>query len=362
LKIGIIGLPLTGKTTIFNALTGSDEMTANFASQSTEHHVGVVEVPDPRFETLVNMYEPKKQVPATIEFVDVAGISKGAGKQGLSTEMVQFIRDVDALLHVVRSFENESVPHTEGSIDPARDIETIDTELILNDLMFVEKRLEKLEKDLLRLPKDKRPQLEHEKKALLRFQTQLEAEKPLRSLDLDADEAKWCRQYALLSVQPMMILLNVGEDQLTAIDDLAQQYTPNAETPTMAICGKVEAEIAQLDDDDKALFMTEMGITEPGLNRVIRASYDLLGLHCFFTVGKDEVRAWTIRKGDNAVTAAGKIHSDLARGFIRAETVAYEDLIQAGSWAKTKEVGTFRLEGKEYIVQDGDILSIRFNV
>jgi GTP-binding protein YchF len=362
-KIGIIGLPNSGKTTVFNALTRNNVMTGSYASPLGEHHVGQVQVPDPRLDALDAMYKPKKKVPAVIEFVDVAGIQKGAGKQGgVSEEMLKFIRDVDALIHVVRVFEDDGVPHPEETVNPARDIATLDTEMILNDLVAVEKRQEKLEKEILRLPKEKRGPLAAEKELLERFHAHLEAEKPLRTFGLTSDDLKVVRGYAFLSLQPMMILLNIGEGQIHEALALAARYAPGEGLPTMAVAGKSEAEISQLSPEDAALFMTDLGITESGLDRVIRTAYDLLGLQSFFTVGEDECRAWTIRRGDNAVAAAGKIHSDLARGFIRAEVVAYDDLMAAGAWEAVKKAGKFRLEGKEYIVKDGDILNIRFNV
>lgn len=363
MKIGIIGLPNTGKTTVFNALTSSNVFAGSYASPGGEHHLGQVHVPDPRFDELVRMYEPKKEVPATIEFVDVAGMTRSAGgERGPSEEMLHFVRDVDALIHVVRMFEDQSVPLPEDGINPAHDIRAVDTEMILNDLMAVEKRLERLEKEIQRLPRDKRQQPAAEKEIMERFLAHLESEQPLRTLEASGAEMKLIRGYAFLSLQPMMVLLNIGEDRIASSDKIAAMHEPESRIPVMAVCAKIEAEIAQLDGDDAAVFMKEMGIAESGLDRVIRAAYDLLGLQSFFTVGKDEVRAWTIRKGDDAVTAAGKIHSDMARGFIRAEVVAYDDLVAAGSWAGAKEQGKFRLEGKNYIVQDGDVISVRFNV
>jgi hypothetical protein len=359
-KIGLIGLPNTGKTTVFNALTRNNVTTGSYASPLGEHHVGQVHVPDRRFDRLVEMYHPRKRTPAVIEFVDVAGITTGEERgSGLSEEMVRFIRDVDALIHVVRGFTGEAAPEQPN---PAGDIALVEGEMVIHDLVAVEKRLERLEKDVARLPREKRGPLAAEAELLQRFKVHLETERPLRILPLRPEELKTVRGYAYLSLQPLLVLLNIGEEGIREADRLAAGCSPSPDVPTLALCGKVEAELGQLSAEDAAVFMSDLGIAESGLDRVIRAAYDLLGLQSFFTVGEDEVRAWTIRKGDNAVTAAGKIHSDLARGFIRAEVVAYDDLEAAGTWARAREAGKLRLEGKEYPVRDGDILNIRFNV
>ncbi len=363
MKIGIIGLPNAGKTTVFNALTRNNVFTGSFASAAGEHHLGRVNVPDPRFDALVKMYRPKKESPAVVELVDVAGLSKGSGRQeGAMDEMLKFIRDVDALIHVVRAFEDEAVPHPEETVDPARDIGTVDAEMILHDMMAVEKRLERLEKDLPRLARDKRQGPEAEKALMERFRAHLEEEKPLRALGLAPAEVKAVAGYALLSLKPLLILVNVGEAGLAGAGAIAGALAPKASAPALDFCGKIEAELSQLSPEDAALFMTDLGLVESGLDRVIRAAYDLLGVQSFFTVGEDDVHAWTIRKGDSALTAAGKIHTDLARGFIRAEVVAYDIIVAAGSWNKAKEAGKMHLEGKDYVVRDGDIISVRFNV
>ncbi len=361
MKIGIVGLPNAGKTTVFNALTRNNVAVGAYTSSAGEHHLGQVQVPDPRLDLLDGMYKPKKKVPAVIEFVDVAGVARGAERGGgFSDETLRFIRDVDALIHVVRAFEDESVPHPEKTVDQVRDVATLETEMILHDLVALERRVERLEKDNLRLPREKRGAGQVEIDLLNRFKARLEGEQPLRGMEISPDELKTVRGYAFLSLVPVMILVNVGEGEQGG-EALAERCALPG-VPSLALAGKIEAEIGQLSPADARVFMDDLGIAESGLDRVIRAAYALLGLHSFFTVGEDEVRAWTIRVGDNAVVAAGRIHSDLARGFIRAEVVAYDDLVAAGSWAKAREKGAHRLEGKEYVVKNGDILNIRFNV
>lgn len=367
MKIGIIGLPNSGKTTVFNALTKNDVQTGSFMTSGREHHLGRVIVPDERFGKLVEYYKPKKESPATIEFVDVAGISKGSSSDAVSNELLQFIRDVDALLHVVRVFKDKQVMHVDDTIDPVRDIETLENELILNDLIIIDKRLEKLRGDLNKYPADQKKKFLAEKEVLEKMHGILEEEEPLRDTEFTEQELKAVSSFDFLSLKPMMILLNIGEEDLgneeQYLNDPKLQNTIG-DMPVITFCGQIEAELAQLDKEDAAIFMEDLGIEESSLDKVIRTAYDMLGLLNFFTAGDKEVHTWTIRKGKNtALEAAGKIHTDMARGFIRAEVVSFEDLKAAdGSWSTAKEMGNFHLVGKDHEINDGDILVIRFNV
>lgn len=360
MQIGIIGLPNSSKTTIFDALTREDVETTPFSSGQFEIHSAVVEVPDPRVDRLAAMFQPRKVTRARVQYNDIAGLVPGAGKSGgFSGPLLNAIAANDALLHVVRAFEDDSVPHTRGKVDPVRDLHDLDVELILSDLGIVERRLERLEKDARRNgPVGEAARAEMT--LMERFKQALENEIPLRDLDLTPDEERQVRGFALLTLKPVLVVLNVGDDG--PADPAAILTYPHKRSAVIALRGALEKEIAQLDGEAAELFLTEYGISEPSLRRMIRLSYELLGLQSFFTVGEDEVRAWTMRKGDTAVQAAAAIHTDLARGFIRAEVVAYDDLIAAGSLAEAKQRGLVRLQGRDYIVQDGDILNIRFNV
>ena len=357
MRIGLFGFPLTGKSTLFRLLTGA----AAAPPGRDGVQLGVSKVPDPRLDKLAEMHLPKKFTPATVEYMDIAGVEKGEAADSLPLEQ---LRTVDALAHVVRGFRDESIPHTEGPPDPARDVATMETELILADHSIAEKRLEKLELNVKKAGKDE------DKKELAivrRCLDALEKETPLRNVEFTEDEGKRLRGYTFLSMKPLLVVVNADEADAGKLDLGAeafglQGYTAHPQTEVVALSAKIEAEIAQLERGDADAFRSELGIREPALDRMIRASYRLLGRISFFTAGEDECRAWTIRRGTIARIAAGTIHSDIEKGFIRAELVGYDDLVKAGSWDACKAKGLLRLEGKEYVMQDGDVVHFRFNV
>jgi len=362
MQIGIIGLPNSTKTTLFNALTKSQAETAAYSSGQVEVHTATVRVPDPRIDRLSAIFEPRKTTYAQIEYNDIAGLRAGIGKEGgLSGPLRNVLAQNDAFLHVVRAFEDDSVPHPEITIDPARDLAALDFELLFSDLLVVERSLERLAAQLGK--KKAYPERQNDEALLallMRLKETLEREAPIRDLALGPEELAMIRGYQFFTAKPMLVVLNVGEEGSDNPDDHLSYH--HRRTGMICLRGGLEMEISQLDDEEAALFLEEYGIEEPGLHRMIRESYALLDLHSFFTVGEDEVRSWTIPVGATALEAAGTIHSDLARGFIRAETIAYDDLIAAGSIDAARKQGVFRLQGKEYVVQDGDILNIRFNV
>jgi ribosome-binding ATPase len=357
LRAGLIGFPSAGKTALFQLLTSARE--APRAGKS-EANVGVSRVPDERLDRLTTLFNPRKHVPATVEFADIAGIGGGrAGAQAL-LDVAPF-RNADALLHVVRLFRDPAVAHPAGSLDPARDVRAMEDEVILADLGVVERRLERLERDL---KKSAGAELRQEQDVLVRCRTALEEGRPLRALGLEGDEARRLKGFQFLSAKPLLLVLNLDEADLPRADDAValaglEGFMSGAATRAVPICAKIELEIAQLDPGDAEAFMTDLGLRESGLDRVIRASYDLLGYVSFFTVGEDECRAWSIPRGMPAQLAAGEIHSDISRGFIRAEVVRYEHLLARGSIAACREHGELRLEGKEYVVLDGDVINFR---
>jgi ribosome-binding ATPase len=356
LRIGIVGLPQTGKTTLFQILTRAHGSAAG--SGRAEARVGVVKVPDERLDRLIAMFKPVKHAYATIEYMDTPGSVIEMARTGVQS---QALRELDALVHVVRAFEDDSVPMEEATVDPKRDIENVELELILSDLAVVEKRLERLEKDIKKL---KNPGLEKEQQVLKVCKVALDKQQPLRELDFNADEAKAIRGFTFLSLKPMLYVLNLGEKD-AAKTTVADQFAAEAglkqrpRTSVSAVCGKVEAELAEMGEADAADFMASYGLAESAISRLIHASYGLLGLISFFTVGEDECRAWTIRAGMTAMEAAGEIHSDIQRGFIRAEVTSYNDLMSAGSFAEARTRAQLRLEGKEYVVEDGEIVHFR---
>ena len=350
MRLGIIGWPLVGKTTVFNALTRSAARTG-FGAGAGAPNVAIVRVPDDRVERLSALFSPKKTTFATVEYVDLPGFERGKGKD--SDQFLTNARKVDALVHVVRAFVDDNVPHAEGSVDPQRDVRLMEEELILADQITVEKRLENIAAQAKR---GKKPESPDEQPALAKALAHLEAVRPLRTLELSASEEVALRGFAFLSQKPLLVVLNVGEDQMAAPPALA------SDAPVLAVCGKLEEELAQLPDAEAAELMASYGIARSGLERVIQASYDLLGLMSFYTAGDDEVKAWTIRKQSPAVEAARTIHSDIARGFIRAEVVSYDDLMELKTFPRAREVGKLRLEGKDYVVQDGEVVHFRFAV
>ena len=358
LRAGLFGFPSSGKTALFQLLTSARE--APRQGGKAEANVGVARVPDTRLDRLTALFNPRKHVPATIEFADVAGTGGAqTGAQAL-LDLAPF-RHADALLHVVRMFRDPSVPHPAGAIDPARDVRTMEDEVILADLGVVERRLERLERDL---KKGASPELSKERDILQRCRAALEAGQPLRALGLSPDEARRLRGFQLLSAKPLLLVLNLDEADLAQADDAVhlaglESFMAGAATRAVPICAKIELEIAQLEAADAAAFMADLGLRESGLDRVIRASYDLLGYISFFTVGEDECRAWSIPRNTPAVLAAGEIHSDISRGFIRAEVVGYDQLIARGTLAACRDHGELRLEGKEYVVNDGDVINFR---
>jgi ribosome-binding ATPase len=352
MQTGIIGLPQVGKTTLFRILTKAQID----AKGGQTAHVGVAKVPEPRLLELAKLYNPKKITYATVQYVDLPGVQKERMRESLAT-----LRDVDAIAHVIRVFDDPSVPHSEGGIDPLRDATNLDLELILSDHDQISKRLERVEKDL---KKKRDPLLELEKNVLEKCKAHLEAEKPLRELELTAEERRPIGGFLFLSQRPMLYVLNLGDDEAADMDKAVEKHKlaalqgrPN--TAVVAVCGRLEAELAEMEEKEAAELLASYGLKEPGLNRLIRATYDLMGLIQYFTAGEPEVRAWTIRKGSNAVKAAGEIHSDIEKGFIRAEVVSCADLLVAGSIAAAKEKAQVRLEGKEYIVKEGDVILFR---
>ena len=366
MKLGIVGLPNVGKSTLFNSLTKAGAESANYPFCTIDPNVGVVTVPDERLNVLGEMYHTKKIIPAAIEFVDIAGLVKGASKgEGLGNQFLANIREVDAIVHVVRCFENSNIVHVDGSINPLRDIETINLELIFSDLEILERRISKVSK-VARNDKSAAKELT----LLNKITAHLEDGKLAKTFEEadDEEEQAWLESYNLLTYKPVIYAANVSEDDLA--DDAAnnegvqavREYAKGEQSEVFVVCAEIEAEISELDDDEKKMFLEDLGLEESGLEKLIKASYKLLGLISYLTAGEPEVRAWTITEGTKAPQAAGKIHSDFERGFIRAEVVSYDDLIACGSHTAAKEKGLIRLEGKDYVVKDGDIMLFRFNV
>jgi GTP-binding protein YchF len=354
MKLGIIGLPQSGKTTIFNALTGGSKPVGQLVGGGRfEVTQAVVPVPDERVDKLSAMFKPKKTIHAQVTYADIAGLEEGAGKAGFSGPLLNQLATMDGLIHVVRAFENPSLPHPGGSVNPARDTSNVEADLLLNDLVAVERKLERLNDDLRKGGFKDKAAIQREQALFNRLHEALSAEKPLRELELTADEDKALASYAFLTRKPLLTVFNIGDDD--------QEPELSGASFQLALRGRLEMEIAQLSPEDAAAFLAEYNIAEPSLRRMIRLSYDLLGRQSFFTVGEDEVRAWTVKRGATAPEAAGEIHTDLREGFIRAEVFSYDDLMSAGSVAEVKARGKFRLEGKEHIVKDGDILNIRFS-
>jgi len=364
MKLGIVGLPNVGKSTLFNALTNAGAQSANYPFCTIEPNVGVVAVPDSRLDVLAKMYSPELYTPAVIEFVDIAGLVKGASKgEGLGNKFLSHIREVDAIVHVVRCFENNDIIHVDGSVNPIRDIETINLELIFSDIEIMERRIDSLKK-AMKGDKTLAPKVELYERVL----ASLEEGKTARTLSYTEEESEMMKDVALLTIKPVIYAANISESDLSSDLSANEHYmsvvnfakTENSEV--IPVCAEIEAEIAELDDEEKEMFLADLGIKESGLDKLIKASYSLLGLISYLTAGPKEVRAWTITKGTKAPQAAGKIHSDFEKGFIRAEIVSFDDLVSCGSMNVAKERGLVRSEGKDYVIQDGDIVLFRFNV
>lgn len=364
MKLGIVGLPNVGKSTLFNAITKAGAESANYPFCTIDPNVGIVAVPDERLNVLAKMYNPKKVTPTTIEFVDIAGLVRGASRgEGLGNKFLSHIREVDAIVHVVRCFDDSNIVHVEGSVDPARDIDTINLELIFADLESIEKRIDKARKQSKSGDKKYKEELD----ILESIKATLEKGLPVRSMTFDPEQAEYVRQLFLLSSKPVLYCANISEDGISSVDSnpyvaKVKEIAQKENSEVIVICARIEEEIAQLDDEEKQMFLQELGLNESGLDKLIKASYKLLGLISFLTAGEQEVRAWTIVNGTKAPQAAGKIHSDFERGFIRAEIVAYDDLVKCGSYAAARDQGLVRSEGKDYVMKDGDVTLFRFNV
>ena len=363
LTAGIVGLPNVGKSTLFNAITKKSILMANYPFATIDPNVGVVIVPDERIDVLNNMYNPERVIPTTYEFTDIAGLVKGASNgEGLGNKFLSHIRQVDAIVEVVRCFDDENIIHVDGNVDPIRDIEVINVELVLSDLEIVTSRINRIGKKAMTTKnKDDVKEIE----LLERIKEALESNIPVRKLGLDEEEKKLISSFNLITLKPIIYALNVEDNDINTGNNytkLVEDYAKKEGSETAIICAKLESELSELDEEEKKLFLDDLGIKESGVERLINKTYDLLGLATFFTVGKDEVRAWTFKKGSKAPECAGIIHSDFEKGFIKAEVMSYNDLVNAGSELKVRELGKARIEGKEYIMQDGDICHFRFNV
>ena len=363
LTAGIVGLPNVGKSTLFNAITKKSILMANYPFATIDPNVGVVIVPDERIDVLKDMYNPERVIPTTYEFTDIAGLVKGASNgEGLGNKFLSHIREVDAVVEVVRCFDDENIIHVDGSVDPIRDIEVINVELVLSDLEIVTSRINKIGKKAMTTKnKDDVKEIE----LLERIKEALESNIPVRKLGLDEEEKKLISSFNLITLKPIIYALNVEDNDINTGNNytkLVEDYAKIEGSETAIICAKLESELSELDEEEKKLFLDDLGIKEGGVERLINKTYDLLGLATFFTVGKDEVRAWTFKKGSKAPECAGIIHSDFEKGFIKAEVMSYNDLVNAGSELKVRELGKARIEGKEYLMQDGDICHFRFNV
>ena len=364
MKLGMVGLPNVGKSTLFNALTNAGAESANYPFCTIEKNVGVVSVPDERLDKLAEMYHPVKFTPATLEFVDIAGLVKGASKgEGLGNKFLADIREVDAIVHVVRCFEDDNIVHVDGSVNPARDIETIDLELVFSDIEIIDRKLDRTKKAM----KGDRS-LAEVVDFLERLKGHLEEGKAARAFQMTDDERAMLTDTPLLSLKPVIYAANLSEDDFRNNIDTNENYrtvrtiAENEGSAVFPICAQIEAEISDMDDEDKAMFLSDLGLETSGLDRIIKQGYSLLGLISYLTAGEPEVRAWTIKKGTKAPQAAGKIHTDFEKGFIRAEVVSFDDLMACGNMVAAKEKGLVRLEGKDYVMQDGDIVLFRFNV
>jgi len=364
--IGIIGLAKSGKTTVSNALTKGKADTGSYTTESVTPHIGITKVPEPRLKTLADMLQPKRVVPAEVRYIDIGASVKSLVKdKGIGGEMLNQLSNADALINVVRAFTDERIPHVEGSLDVERDIATMNLELVFSDLAIMERRLERIETSLKGAKAPERQAFLQEQETLMKFKADLEKDIPIRELKLTTSEAKTIANYQFLTAKPLLIVVNIGEDQLPEAESLEAELNSRyaqEKCRVITLCGKLEMELSQLENSEAEEFRTDFGLKESGLDRVIKLSYELLGLIAFFTTVSSEVKAWSIQNGTSALKAAGKIHTDIERGFIRAEVISYDDLVKCGNLSEARKKGLLRLEGKDYIVQDGDVITFLFNV